>query len=467
MATLDQQETQSLLQERPVDDYFTQFNEVNYEELLPTNTTYTSGFINIDTQTISNKFVVLSESYIQIPLRIAASTAVVYDAKTQLAWKYGVQGIVNSIQVTSGGGVSLVNDRDLALWNYTRNYLEKSRDQFDFTREELMTSLDSSVFNANTVGSVIPSIVATNAGWVDRQNFLKQQAFFNAGANSWDVIVSIPLKDLHPFFAAHDFPLINQRYLITIGLNVANSGTTFMPLNVAGSNATPVPYPDPVLTVNTAGSPYPGSSSPSLTTALLVYKSCKFSPQISKIIIDKMQKGFEKVIEYRVCDVYNGASATTTFSNTLITSSVVAPTELYALFLDTTCQTVATKLFQSVGTLSSANLLINNSKYYSVQQDFRDHWQRLKGKMQQYGNGDLQGVVSYQDFVDTFKILYFNTEKVQGRLSSPNAACSIYLEGQADFNGQTVDVVYLLVRKLMMKMSLANGGGSVIVGSSV
>ena len=462
MTTLDEQEIQNLLKEKTVDDYLTQYTEQNYEDLLPTNTTYTAGYINIDTQTIQNKFVVLAESYLQIPLRIASSDATPYDQKTELSWKYGIQSIIHSVQVTSGSGVSCVNDRDLALWNYTRNYLEKSRDEFDQTRTELMTDLDKSLLDANTVGRVIPTNDETkNSGLLSRQTSLKQQAVWNAGANAWDVVVSIPLKDIHPFFKAHDFPLINQRYLIQFGLNVANSGNTFQPFTVTGAGSAPS------VSVNVAGSPYPGSSTPALTTALLVYKSVKFSPQISKVIVDKMQRGFEKVVDYTVCDVYNGNSGVTTFNNTLITSSVVAPSEVYALFLDTTSQTVATKLLQTVGSLSSCNLLINNSKYYTAQQDFRDHYQRLKGKMQMYTNDFLNGVVSYQDFVDTFKVLYFNVDKIQGRLSSPNAAVSVYLEGQADYSGQTVDQVYMIVRKLKMKMSLANGSGTIVVGASV
>ena len=75
------------------------------------NLNYTSGQIKFDTLVNKDQWVIWSDSYLAVPISISSLTAGhALVEGDPIAWKTSVLSLINSVQITTASGQSLVND---------------------------------------------------------------------------------------------------------------------------------------------------------------------------------------------------------------------------------------------------------------------------------------------------------------------------------------------------------------------
>lgn len=422
------------------------------------NQSYSNAQLLFDTTQISSdQWVLLREAYLTIPVRIESNTATPLVQTDIFAFKRSVLDIISGLTVVCNG-TTLVSDRDIQLKNYLDLVLEKTV-QEQFTESyDLDFALDESKTLTTTVGPIPAptNVVADNDGFSNRVKYLKSQCLFNSGVFS--VMIQIPLRYIHSFFDV-EYPLVNQPMQITFNLATSTSGNFFFPLSKVSAGE------DVKVSIDTAAK-YP-ESSVSQTSTRLYYPIVTYKPDVNRMLSDKLRKGMSKVHEYRVCDVYYGGSLNniSTFSQYLVSPSVVAPTKLTALLCPANSVQAQAQPFISDGQFRNSNVLLNNQPVFIQNLDSSvDIWNQLR---QNYAAMVGQkGLIDFGKFLSHMRYhVYDLSRAVENNLADPNASCSVMHIGTLDsaVTGP-FDLYYILERKMKVKFDFSRGSAGVQVG---
>jgi hypothetical protein len=422
------------------------------------NQSYSNAQLLYDTTQISSdQWVLLREAYLTVPIRIESATATPLGESAIFAFKRSVLDIVAGVTVVSNG-MTLVSDRDIQLKNYIDLVLEKTV-QEQFTESyDLLFALDESK-TLTTAVSPIPAptnVVADNAGFSNRVKFIKSQCSFAAGV--FKVMLQIPLRYIHSFFDM-PYPVVNQPLQITFNLTTNTSGNFFFPLSKVSAGE------DIKVSIDTSAT-YP-ESSVTQTSTRLYYPIVTYKPEVNRMISDKLRRGMTKTHEYRLSDIYYGGSLNniSTYSQYLVSPSVVAPTKLVSLLAPVNSVQAQAQPFIVDGQFRNSNVLLNNQPVFIQNLDSSvDIWNQLR---QNYPSMVGQkGLVDFGKFLANCRYhVYDLTRAVDNNLSDPNASCSVMHIATLDSAvAGNFDAYFILERKMKVKFDFTRGSAGVQVG---
>lgn len=523
----------------PEDDTLMNFTASEYlfmQDLQQGN--YGAGQIRYDTLVSKDQWVIWADSWLAIPLSVSSANATPFNGHENIAFKTSVLSLINSIQITTASGQTIVNDNQYIQYiNNLRLLLETAFDAQFTNMNDLQLWKDTSLppFTAAGAGATVgqigwnsgsPSVgtnetIATsdpqqftynaaagapppgssvaninpayNEGFAKRVQFFKANASFAAGVYS--MIVTIPLKYIHPFFAALSFPVINTRFQFTFNTPVRFVSAT------PGIPASDMPLMvDPVTLATNAGykvgigaSTLPGSILSGSTR--IYYRRVAFSPEVNEKVKNMLQRGYSKTLEFSVLDAYPtlinaGAPLPNpnalTSINQLISSSTVAPLRLWFIPLASTSTNISgagdnisqntsfTQPFIARGYATNLNVLVNSVPYYPNDLLIdREAWQVIEEQTIANGSKDSVGaLIGFQDFIGNYRFYCVDLTRYKERLINPSESVNLIFKAQY-YNGdaaatasQSTTPLFLVERNQVVKFSFSSGETRVLIGSA-
>lgn len=426
---------------------------------------YSSGQVTFDTLSLRDKYVHYNDSYLALPLNIASSSATALVDADIVTVKRAVTDFIYGLTLSTGSGSTIVSDINIVTINQIRLLVETSFEYWQEQGAQLLFSKDrpARVTNAHGTITAPTAAVATNEGFADRASWFKQTCAIAAGVIS--TVVFIPLKHIHDFFMQLDYPIINLRLQMSFLLNMYSNGSIVPAL--AGAVASGGTLANPVVTIGAATMP---GSTIQLTNCRLYYKTVKYHPEVNMQLAQKLAAGFTKMVEFRVTDTYLPSVSETNQTGgsitRLVSPSTIRPVRVWLLACPNTALSSSTpiaggtiRLATYVGQFTNANLLVNNSRYYNNDLvTAGDFYNILKEQFP-----ENQGLVTYSDFLTTYRLHCFDVTRLKDRLKNPNEACSLQI------NATRVDAVacdyYFVVERLQRcSLHMSSAESSVVVG---
>lgn len=466
----DYSEIHNLLSDDQMDKALSSYTDVQYEYINDLQQgVYSGNIVSFDTLSLREKWICWKDAYLAVPITISSG-----DLKTPtpftgtefpLAFKRSAADIINGLTLQTGNGATIVSDQNIQLVNHIRNLVEMSYQDWLTQTGDLLFQKDESK-NQTVVGNVEPPSTADNVGLAKRTSWTKMDSKF--AANTYSTVLTIPLRFIHDIFMKLDFPVCNLRLLFTFYLNTATSGVALNPI-VCSYAALPPPIPSAVVNVTSGGS-FAGSAQ-TLTGCRLYYKVVKFSPQINRMLAQKLQNGFVKNVPFRITDTYlaSGSDVNVAASSSvdkLVSSSTTAPLKVWFLAPPTgtvTGPNQGNTLSVYRGKLRNANILVNNSRYYDQNLDTpRMFYEILKNQME--GSDIHEGLISFNDFINAYALHCFDLTRLGNKMSSPNEAVSLQVQATRDSDGVSADHHYVVERLQKVSFNLSAGESSVVVG---
>lgn len=490
----DAQEIESLMSDAQFEASLHQYSDVQREWIGDLNNgNYASGNLLFDTLSVRDRWWIPSESYLTVPLRVTMGSG----TNTSLvAFKRAVTDLIYSVQVQSSSGNVIVSDTNLPLYNHVRSLLNLSFEDLQQMAPELHFAKDTEnqYHAAFDVANNQPTNNALNPGFVTRARYLKQGATYTGASKTIDTVVNIPLRFIHPLFEACNFPLINQRFQLTFGLNIGPNGSTVIPLLGGSANSISVGLASDVpagaaagvaasgiltppstaagalaLTIPSSGVKAPGSSV-TITQARLNIKCVKFSPELNLKLAQKLQSGMVKMVDFVQCDTYlgSGASEVNVAANNgtqlvrLVSPSTIRPTRVFMVGMPNGAWTDASVLSTYIASFTNCNILISNQRYYNNDLTTpREQYEILKDNMV------YNGLISYQEFLASYRILCFDLTRHKDFTKAENQAVSIATQTtRANDGGGAADYAWLVEHANKVSFHMSSTDCKIVVGLS-
>ena len=462
----DSSQIHSLLDDTTLSQDLTQYTDSSLQYLSDYNQGSYSGSIFFDTQVLASKWIVLSESFLSIPLRITSSTGTAYSAATLASWKASILSLISGVTVSNTQGSTVLSDQNISIINNIRLLVEKEYEWEVSEAAKLMFAKDTVTTPSSTTmgGSTAVNTSTLNSGFLRRIQLVKQQTGAS-DTTTWTMIACIPLSLIHDFFAKCDFPMINQRWMFTFNLNAYNN-TVLSPW-CCDSVA---PAPVPTITIGAAT-----SNGVTQTSCRLYYKTVKFSPEINQRLVDRLNSGgFSKKIFFRCTDTYlpgvNDVAQTSGTISKVLNSATVRPLRIWLLApptggLSTAGSDTVNGSFVFPGRFTNINCQINNQNYYDnpLQSD-HEIYSILEEQFPGYGNSSGSGsLISFSDFQNSYRLHCIDVSRLKDRLKDPNSAVSIQLSATRS-NSTSCDYYVCVERLQACTMSFTNSEVKLFVG---
>lgn len=460
----DSNEIHALLSDDDYNKALTSYTDVQYEYLQDLQMgVYSGNIISFDTLSLREKWISWRDAYLAVPITIAANGGTALATDSVLAFKRSAADIINGFTLQTGNGATLVSDQNIQLVNHIRNLVEMKYQDWLTQSGDLIFQKDQAKDQVAT-GVVFPNtVVADNVGLAKRVTWLKQDSKFASA--TYSTVLTIPLRFIHDIFEKMDYPICNMRLLFTFYVNTQNSGVSMNPvLGPIGGNT------ENYLVNIVGGSSFAGSAT-TLTGCRLYYKTVKYSPEVNRMLAQKLQSGFKKNLSFRITDTYlasgsDVAVAASSAVDKLVSASTTAPLKVWFLASPTATITGASQgrtLSLYTGKLRNANILVNNTRYYDQNLDTpRMFYDIIRDSMQA---GDIhEGLINFNDWIAGYALHCFDLTRLGNKMRNPSEAVSLQVQATRDVDGQTADHHYVVERLQKVQLNLSSGESSVIVG---
>jgi hypothetical protein len=458
-------------------------------EFIPdsNNTNYTSAQVRFDSIQWQSKFVDISDAFIRFPLTITPTVGA-FSASPLIALKQSILSLLRGVSISMQGGKNIVNDNTniLFLYNHICQLLDNDIDWLQTNGSSLQFAKDRPtaglrVSGLTTVANLTNpkvslftgAVSATanslrsecNQGFIDRNAYLLDLATGTgtAGTAGVTVKVDIPLKYIHQFFAGlGQTVLFNMRMDISVTLNIGSSAS-YQPFCLGTLEAGTVETGTSVSTAVTTGN-----------TCELWYRRVDFHPDQATAYRKMCEEGITRTIEFTELypDVSRTNQTSTARQTQVIASSVTAPKRVFGLVYPTNvvngvnwpgpCVTG-----RDVG-LTNFQITLNGQPYLETPiNDVAQWWDNLKAEMPlSYTSSGHNSILSYSDFVNTFRIHCINLERSQDRYDDPNALSTLTVSYQQTASTAS-DIVWLVECKRVVTVTYGASIARVVVGPRV
>lgn len=473
---------------------------------------FSAGMIRFDTQPMAGAFWVPSDSWLAIPLTVESSVGggSALTEGSAVAFKNSVLDLITGVQITTASGQSIVNDQQSVSYiNNLRLLLESSIDSMETNQADIQffkqigTNLQYPVatgaFSYGMTGTLAgndpqrfvyaatgPTSPVLNPNPLFNEGFAQRIKLFKQGASSFtagrfNMVVTIPLKFLHPLFAALDFPLINTRFQFTF--------TTPVRFNSAAAGIPSSDYPLMVGvgvggTTSSTNALRMGIGGDTLlgNTTRIYYRRVTFASDANKKVSEMLTRGYSKTLSYTVLDSYPSLIPTITADTTisqLVSSSTVAPLRMWVAFLprDAEAQNVSPFMpFISRAVFSQTNCLVNSVPYYSNNLILpREHWQVVEEQTISCGSKDnLGAAIGYQDWLQNYRVICIDLSRYKERLVNSSEPVNLILNTSISRmfdprtgTGTDVNMLVLIERAQVIKFTFSSAETSILIGSAV
>lgn len=472
---------------------------------------YAGGQISFNLESNKSQLTILADSYIVLPLRITNSVAT-----SRYAVKNSVLSFIQGCQVTTAAGVTLVNEQQgqTPIMANLRLLIDSSIDfhsmnELQYFGRDNHCAPDASGRDLSSVGYVNPDV---SSGYPD-VNPLFNKALANrivafasqAGAiagGAQDFIVYIPLRFIHSFFAAMDWPCLNCPFVLTFNVSgVTGSGyQSFMPMTspdfpkkltlgpvkpVASVAAITAFADTEAAAVATAAAPQleirSSVSQKGFTSGVkLMLKVVTLAESDSLALASKIKAGYQRSVTWLGSQYYvmpQAASGQASYSiNQLIGSSIVKPTRLWVLPVVKDTLSKADNTFpaavSTVGQyLTNCDILINNMPLFGQQK--KSQYEFYHDLREQFvGNGvsmQFGSPISYTDFLKGSSYYCFDLSR--NATINSNVQCSLTLATDigcinaagAPTTVPALDVICIVEHVMTGIFSISESGVSLLV----
>ena len=225
----------------------------------------------------------------------------------------------------------------------------------------------------------------------------------------------------------------------------------------------------PIITIGSAS-----TNGVTLSNCRLVYSSVKFSPELNQKLVAKLNSGYTKKVYYRVTDTYlpnAGDIAQTGGTLTkLVSPSTVHPLRVWLLGCPTTALSTAGSdiingCFSFQAQFSNANISINNTNYYNnALNTASEFWSILQDQFPKQGlDNDSCSLISYSDFMQSYRLHCFDVSRLKDRLRNANEAVSIQIQATRS-NATSCDYYYLVERLQLVTFQFSSSETKLVIG---
>lgn len=421
---------------------------------------YDSNIITFSTEQLRTVWWSFASAYLAIPIKITApSGGEDFSAGDAVCFKQSVLDFISRVQVSTSSGQLLVSEDNIQMINYIRLLVEKDVDWMIEEGNSLLMSKDFPTASFHP-GIQNPELSTNrNLGYAERIRLFKSSCK-TGETTTFSTVLTIPLKYLSDFFSKMDFPLINGSFDLQFGFN----SNAFKPFSAEH------PY---TVEVGKVSANFPGSDVALSSGCRLYYHAVKFTPSLNQKMVSALNKGMTKRVFFRVADTYlpktRGVDKDVdsgTLSK-LVSASTVHPLRVWLLAHPVDSLT-GDGLHFYPGGFKNANILINNDpllkQSLNTPQDFYNVLsQQMPGQGDDTGKG---GLISYPEFLSTYRLHCLDCQRLGGRLADPNAAVSIQVEATRDstYSATNCDNTVIVERLQAVSFHLDSSSIKVLVG---
>lgn len=424
--SLQVQEQQNLFQADRILQDKTGYASVNWVTLNDQNQgQYLTNSINFNTDTTKNMFTVLSESELLIPFSLRSTAA--FTANTKLAIKHSLLTLIAGITAQTTGGTSLVNSSDgsLIVENLVDNLLTSTNHNDQYAQFGLDRNIP-----ANTVSKISRGAASTSTllspSLADRCVW----SALHLVSGVYYGQVSLKLKDISDFYAAHSFPVVNLPMNLTF---VLPSMFGIQPWMFASNSD----VTSPASIEFKIGHQIPIHGFVAQNCRLML-KTVTFNAMAQAKISSMLANGFTKVLQYKQSNLQSflNQNASNNSINLELTSSVQAVQRLVIFTTDVGAfgstatlspgVTNATNLFNVQLQINGQNLYSTNiASPVELYNMFLDNSPRYLQTNSTKMISEPTTAVTYADFLYNYRYLVFDLSTLN--LPDPNASISIRL----------------------------------------
>lgn len=496
-----------------IESLFSQTNEIDeasyerveYVALTDTNgSNYASGQISFITDNCMKNHICYSESYLQIPIQVAMS------ACGRIAVKNSLLSLIQGIQIESGSGTSIANENTSTpilanlklLIDSSTDFLDGS--ELNFFGKDQLIEANVSGADFSTVGAVSASATSStgaalgvvpyrNPAMSSRISVFTQRAnsYVDASGNSVNAGVAgfqsfcayIPLKFIHSFFAAMDFPMVNLSLKITVNIAGTSGYTSYCPWTIPTFPAisTLGPASAAAAIADVAHTLAPAVASATITSAAVVatmndkrgmvqtpklfLKTVYFRAKEAEMLKKKIQQGFTKELVYTVSQYYPSSQVSGSV-NQPIAQGLIRPVRMWVMPLASgTLASSANSFPSSIGPnyLTNCNIQLNGLPIYL--NDFKSQYQFYKEfRTQCIAATSSQACgtpISFSDWLGGLNPYVFDLSR--NPTVKSNNMCSLTLVTDVKVSATTAlagtfDLVVIIERLQTITLKVSEGG---------
>ena len=487
----------SLLGEPEVPTNALKFASRQQEYLVPSSSSYLQS-VNFDMKGITDRWVTFDEAELYLPLTITTQNAMA-NAFPTIGFKSSALSCIKRIVVKSANGAPIIDDDQSELFaSHLRLAFEKDQSwvklvapQIHYARDRPHDGIVGMYKNAliqppgTAKYAAVPAIgLATNdgnglsagynAGFHERQGMMMKAYASSVGADpvsldtkqTFDIVLSIPLRVLHSFFRELDFPMIGNRLQMEFWLANVSAGP-FRPV-VLGT------------AVEAARTQAAGGVTDIAVTAgaepRLYYHAVQWQPSQLAIVSQKFAAGgLRKLLHHRKYEIYKDAQAQTnvangsTFNYTVSTSAVAAR-RLWILCYPTGTfngTTHPSALVTGANGFSSLQVSLNGKTMFNNPlTTLREQYAELKQAMHLGGDGDPESLIPFFDFKLFSRIHCIDLSRSTSLMVDPSQPVTISVQSTVASAG-AVDVVFLLETEQRVALNMSGQSATVVTGPAV
>lgn len=470
MATsTDSMQLESLMADKSLIIDPTQFAGVNQSWISDINNNNYSDSLYFTTQSLSSSLITISNMVLAIPIKISSNTSTSFTSNTKLGWKTSALSLISGVTVTSANS-TLVSEVDNVgftkaqiLPHLTSNITDVSSQTSIYgyagPDNSLLVSGSSSTNGTTRTTDPPASYSATaryNSALATRCNAVSR--YFNPATSAFEMIVYIPLREIHSLFAQLNFPLINFPLQIQLQLS---SFKGLKPLVYSSNSDVSPDYK--IEYGNVLSQDVDGNR---ISSSRLYHQQIKLLADDQATYESMLKNGATKSLQYITSNLYKPQTTTGAVSgyggnliNQTVSSSVVKPLRLFVHAGAVGHSTSITDLSNSGSArFTQTNVSINNVPFYSqnllldrelyslVQESFTDT------------------IVKYGDFVQGNYLTCFDFSRLQ--LADKNSACNVsFSASYASASG--FDCSFVLDRLQTVEMTFGSSSVVAVVKSGV
>lgn len=470
---------QNLLLEQPSVDL--SYSDYNLESLSAIPNGYASN-VEFDLLPLTSKFCDFSRAYLSLPLT-HAPVGGVFSLVPVMGYKGSILSLFRGLEIQTGAGVSLISETDRQHFvSHLDLMLTKNQDWFVTNGADLLYGKDRAqadvISQLTTAGNIAnprtskytanPTAIANsqsglyNVGFKERQRALMEHAI--QADNSYvadqsagmSYVAHIPLRYIHSFFDALDFPIINTRFRWTFHLNIAGSGSNYKPMCLGTKEDGNFQTATSVSTVITPNG-----------TPRIYYHAVKFSAKQNEAISKQLASGFQKKLKYTLYDYnyqHTNVASTANFQFQ-ISPNVSNPKKVFVMCFPTGVvngETWVSPTTTGAYGLTNIQLMVNGTNYFTGTSfsTLPEQWLALKEAMNVGVEADAVGNISYLDFVKTNRILALDLSRFKERVVDPFLPVSLQITASPQ-SATAIDIVYLVEREKEITLTFGRSEASV------
>ncbi len=421
---------------------------------------YSTGLVELDTIGVSDgKWLDYHNGYIEAPMSIYGQTEMKKADKAilKVAVKNSVAQLIYSIKLAVGANSFIVQNSDnINLYNHIRsmvnddvNYAETNGTFFHQAKDTNITNDIVQFKTGAAAGEAIAEEDAFNKGFVDRIKLMNPYYVENGQTDAYFKFTAcIPLKLISDFFDRLEYPLLDTRLVMSLG--------------IAGTDSFPYSFPF-MCDTKTAAKVAKLKFSIGNDNVHENTKACKlwvakvtFTPKVKTLISEALTSGkLTKEVTFYNCKVVkNSATGALAGIDFQLSNGIKDPKRVWTVIYNANTQKSDVHpspcVTAKTAYLKNVNMTVNGDKFFerNINEDhefYRMFQDQQYNQSDDYQNGSL---VKFKDFHPTEGFHKYYCIDISSKTNHlPDPLKPVILQIQMDLYGPDVYQVYHIIEQ--------------------